>query len=166
MIRIFDVQADGFKEPESGVDRAVLRRPFRVRKAVGPHALIDPACKRPQNVTREFEPAASQGQTRERDHRVASPIGKPGITCNNHVPRPVVSDELTGCRFENSVRRILTTRSAFDLTRCTIPRSRGDHKRRLVRREIEFEHARTEQIFVEIEASFAFDWILKIEVPG
>ena len=95
--------ADGFEVPECGIDRVVLRPFALVGEAIGQHALVHKASVGAQDARCDLGPAGGQRQAGQADHRVAAPIGEPGVAGDHALAlritwqRPV-HDELIGCQ--------------------------------------------------------------------
>ena len=175
VLRVFEVLANSFEEPQSGIDGIVIGGPVPFRESVRQHTLIDAAGGCQQDVTGDVEPAGGQRQSGERNHRVTAPIGKPGIPGKYRSPRSALHDEPGGCGCERCDQRIVNAENsgaAPDLVLLegrrfvrAVSRCRRDRDGSLMRRKIELQHTGTEQIFLEIESSFALHRIFEMEIP-
>ena len=87
-----DIGVDCVEIPQRGIDGVVLRRFVRIRKAIGQHALADMLRIRQEYLRSHVVPLRTQRQPGQRDHRVATPITKPRIACNQGFARRI------GCR--------------------------------------------------------------------
>ena len=88
IVRRCEIGAHRLEEPERAVYVVVFGSLAAVGKAVGQHPLVGGLGKRPQNTLRDVETTRRQGESRQRDHRVATPIAEPVVPGNN---RAVVS---------------------------------------------------------------------------
>ena len=97
-------------EPEAGVYRVVVRLVVVVVEAVGDHPLTDVVGEYAQHLPRLRESFGRQQQPRQRNERVAPPVGEPGVSGQHAGPvaavgAPAVDDEVVGGTGEALLRR-------------------------------------------------------------
>ena len=67
-------------EPQARIDGVIRRLVAVIVEAIGDHALIDVSREKAQHLRGFLEAIRAEQESRQRDHRVASPVGEPGIT--------------------------------------------------------------------------------------
>ncbi len=104
--RRLDVRARGLEVPQSRVDRVVLRLLARVREAVRQHALAHVPGKRAKDLPRDLRAARREREARERDHRVAAPVGEPRVARDDAAPAPPSDQELVASARERAHEQV------------------------------------------------------------
>src|SRR5208283_406844 len=121
VVRMFDVLPYGFEEPQRGVRRVVLGSFSGVGEPVGQHATVGIARELQENAARDVVSAGGQRKAGQRNHGVASPVGKPGIAGDDAPGGSAGYDELIGggCKFAGEI-----VVDSFDERPATLPLSK------------------------------------------
>src|SRR5437764_5726168 len=96
------VVINSVEHPQCGIGSVVLRSFPAVRKTVRDQALVGEGSKRPEETACFAISACTQQQARQGNHTIASPVGEPGIACNDRFP---VGRELERFVLSRRIRR-------------------------------------------------------------
>ncbi len=171
------IRAHRLDEPERPVDVVVLGLGPLVGEAVGDHAAVDVPGKGLEDRLGDVEPARGEEKAGEGDHRVAPPVGEPGVAGDDGPPFAALHDESIGGRAQETQESTVgagpfDAPAAFLLggaeCRCVGRRAvpeRRDERRLGAGGKVPREGEGREEILGELEAAFAVEVVLETAVP-